>query len=84
MDSYCKNLASEDHPFVSPLLLPCKVLERFPPVRLVLSGIDPLHDDGYQFAYKLCMLNKDVKVIDNKLLPHGFLNFGLAPLLGGE
>jgi hypothetical protein len=49
-----------------------------------LAGIDPLHDDGYQFAYKMCMLNKDVKAIDNKLLPHGFLNFGLAPLVGGE
>jgi len=77
-------LKSEDHPFISPLFFPDVLLEKFPPVRISLAGIDPLHDDGYKFAYKLCQLGRDVKVIDNKLLPHGFLNFGLMPLIGGE
>lgn len=83
-NAYCKELVAEEHPFLSPIFLPEKLLAMFPSTRISLSGIDPLHDDGYQFAYKLCKLNKDVKVIDNKMLPHGFLNFGLAPLLGSE
>ena len=49
-----------------------------------LAGIDPLHDDGYKFGYRLWRLEKDIKIIDNKLLPHGFLNFGIAPLIGKE
>lgn len=82
--AYWSDLVAEEHPFLSPFFLPNKVLSFFPTTRIVLAGIDPLHDDGYQFAYKLSKLNKDVELIDNKLLPHGFLNFGLAPLLGGE
>lgn len=84
MDAYCSDLDPEEHPFVSPLLLPEKVLMRFPPTRISLAGIDPLHDDGYRLAYKLSKLDKDVKMVDNKLLLHGFLNFGLVPLIGGE
>jgi acetyl esterase/lipase len=82
--SYCQDLIAEEHPFLSPLFFPNVLLKRFPKVRMSLAGIDPLHDDGYQFAYKMVALNKDIRVVDNKLLPHGFLNFGLVPLIGGE
>ena len=84
MRAYLKDLIPQEHPFLSPFFFPDKVLEQFPPTRVVLAGIDPLHDDGYHFAYRLWMLGKDVKVIDNKCLPHGFLNFELAPFVGGE
>jgi hormone-sensitive lipase len=83
-NAYWKDLIAEEHPFLSPYFFPEKLLGQFPPTRISLAGLDPLHDDGYQFGYKLCKMHKDVRVIDNKLLPHGFLNFGLAPLLGGE
>lgn len=82
--AYCKGIDPEENVFLSPMFLPDKVLKKFPPTRMSLAGLDPVHDDGYKFAYKLCNLNKDVKVVDHKLLPHGFLNFGLAPLIGGE
>ena len=84
MRAYLRDLVPQEHPFLSPFFFPEKILEKFPPTRVVLAGIDPLHDDGYHFAYRLCMLGKDVKIVDNKLLPHGFLNFELAPFIGGE
>lgn len=53
INAYCKDLIAEEHPFLSPLFFPNKLLEKFPTTRMSLAGIDPLHDDGYQFAYKL-------------------------------
>ena len=53
INAYCKDLIAEEHPFLSQLFFPNKLLEKFPTTRMSLAGIDPLHDDGYQFAYKL-------------------------------
>ena len=65
-------------------MFPDQLLMKFPKTRISLAGIDPLHDDGYRLAYRLSNMNKDVKLLDNKLLLHGFLNFGLVPFIGGE
>lgn len=82
--AYCQGLVAEEHPFLSPIFFPDQLLSRFPSTRISLAGIDPLHDDGYELAYKLSKLNCDIQLIDNKFLLHGFLNLGLAPLVGGE
>jgi len=46
-------LSAEEHPFLSPLYFPDIILENFPTTRMSLAGIDPLHDDGYKFGYRL-------------------------------
>ncbi|CAI2387902.1 unnamed protein product [Moneuplotes crassus] len=83
-NAYCKDIDPDQNPFLCPMFLPDQILQRFPPTRISLAGLDPIHDDGYKFAYRLSNLGKDVICVDNKLLPHGFLNFGLVPLIGSE
>ena len=56
-------------------------LSQFPPVRLFLSGIDPLKDDGLFFLHKLLKNNVDVKAVEFRMMPHGFLSYAL-PIKG--
>ena len=83
-EAYCKEVDPDQNPFLSPVFLPNEVLINFPSTRINLAGLDPLHDDGYKLAYQLSCLNRDVKVVDYKMLPHGFLNFNLVPFIRGE
>ncbi|KAF1744142.1 hypothetical protein MXB_621, partial [Myxobolus squamalis] len=78
---YCKWSDSEQllyhdpsqDPLASPLLASPEVLKKFPSVRLLLADMDPLLDDGIEFAKKLLANNVDVKLDVVSDLPHGFL-----------
>ncbi|CAI2387602.1 unnamed protein product [Moneuplotes crassus] len=83
-EAYCKQVDADNNPFLSPVLLPKKVLENFPATRINLAGLDPLHDDGYKLGYQLACLGRDVKVRDYRFLPHGYLNFTHVPMLKQE
>lgn len=40
-------------PFLSPILINDNDLKRFPPVRIMIAGKDPLRDDSFKFALRL-------------------------------
>ncbi len=44
-----------------------------PPAFLVAAGIDPLHDDCFAYAARLCAAGVQAKVRDEPLLVHAFL-----------
>ncbi|CAD8096379.1 unnamed protein product [Paramecium primaurelia] len=62
-------------PLMSPSIASDEILVRFPPTRIVLGTNDPLHDESFRLANKLLKLGKDVKIIEYKWMPHGFLSF---------
>jgi len=64
--------------------MPEKVLAEFPTTRFVLAGADPLRDDGYAFGYRLGQQNIDIKILEFKELPHGFLNYDIVPFFAEE
>eukprot|EP00826_Nyctotherus_ovalis_P003372 TRINITY_DN10688_c0_g1_i7.p2 TRINITY_DN10688_c0_g1~~TRINITY_DN10688_c0_g1_i7.p2 ORF type:complete len:406 (-),score=106.63 TRINITY_DN10688_c0_g1_i7:98-1315(-) len=59
-------------PFLSPSLIPDEDLKKFPPVRILAAGRDPLRDESYRLINRLASLNKDAKLIEYRMLPHGF------------
>ena len=71
---------NEDY-FLSPLCIPDDILERFPPIRIMVGSIDPLRDLSYLFLQRWVKVNLDVKLTEFAHLPHGFLNYG-APVVG--
>jgi hormone-sensitive lipase len=84
LNAYWKDINSEEHEFMSPMLFPDKLLKRFPTFKCFLAGSDPLRDDGYKFAYKLFKLGREVAIAEYKKLPHGFLSFDIFPFLAEE
>ena len=58
-----------------------EALSKFPPVRLFLSGICPLKDDGLYFFHRLLKNGVNAKAKDLRLMPHGFMNY-LMPIVG--
>ena len=64
--------------------MPDKVLAEFPPTRIFLAGADPLRDDGYAFGFRLMKLQKDLRITEFKLLPHGCLNYDILPFMAEE
>jgi hormone-sensitive lipase len=63
---------SED-PFISPLVASDELLEKLPPVRLVVGSKDPLHDDSWRFLARLKKLNKDAKLVVHEHIRHAYL-----------
>ncbi len=53
IDSYRKDHNAEDDPFISPLYMNEKILERLPPVRIFVGSSDPFRDDCFLFLKRL-------------------------------
>jgi acetyl esterase/lipase len=81
LESYVKDACPEKDHFLSPGICPDHVLKRFPPIRILIAGNDPLRDESYKFTMKLLKNKVDVKVFEFICFPHGFLSFELP--LGG-
>ncbi len=60
-----------DHPYASPLK--AKSHANLPPAFLVACGLDPLHDDCFDYAEKLRANGIAAEVRDEPLLVHAFL-----------
>ena len=50
------NSEEKNSEFVAPILLQDEIIKKFPPVRFIISGLDPLRDSSYSFLYKLMFL----------------------------
>lgn len=60
---------------LSPALVPDEVLKRFPPVKIMVGARDPLLDQSIEFAQRLHLLEKDVRLMVYSGFGHGFLSF---------
>jgi len=63
----------DEDPFMSPILASDELLEKIPPVRLIVGTADPLHDDNLRFIQKLLKLKKDAKALVYENYIHGFV-----------
>ena len=63
--------------YVSPLCVTDEMLQRFPPVRIVIGTKDPLHDDCWRLTERLHSLHCDVHMTVFEGLVHGGMNFYL-------
>jgi len=43
----------DEDPFLSPIVVNDEILEKLPPVRLVIGTADPLYDDNLRFINRL-------------------------------
>lgn len=59
--------------FLSPLLTPKHILERFPPTYIMCGKEDPLYDNSLIFAHRLFEASVDVKLLSINCLAHGFM-----------
>jgi len=62
-------------PLLSPIHLSNELLERLPPIRMMVGENDPLHDECWRFVDKLRKLNKDIFLTVYKDMCHGFLGY---------
>ena len=53
LKSYIGNKNSLKNQFLSPVIADEEYLKKFPRVRMICSGIDPMRDTAYVFAYRL-------------------------------
>ena len=60
-----------------PRLSPCEARDHagLPPAVLAIAGIDPLRDEGLNYADQLARAGNEVTVLRYASLPHGFFNF---------
>ncbi len=66
-------------PLAAPLRAP--TLVGLPPATIILAGVDPLHDEGEQYAAALRAAGVTVTLRDFPTAIHGFVSFlGLAPI----
>jgi len=64
-------------PYISPTLIPDEDLIKFPPVRIMSAGRDPLRDESYKLISRLAKLKKDAKMIEYRNFPHAFWNLDI-------
>ncbi|MCD6475757.1 MAG: alpha/beta hydrolase [Anaerolineaceae bacterium] len=69
---YINEESDKQNPFVSPAL--ASDLSGLPPALIVAAEYDVLADDGRNYAQKLEAAGVDVKLIEAKGLPHGFVS----------
>ncbi len=81
LNSYRSEYHNEDDPFISPLYMKDEIIKLLPPVRILIGSSDPLRNDSLLFLNRMTKLNKDIKVIELKYFPHGFLNYDYSLLM---
>ena len=52
-----------------------------PPIKIVAGSSDPLRDDIIRYVHRLTELKKEVKLIEFKYFPHGFLNYDVPNMM---
>ncbi|MBF6599953.1 MAG: alpha/beta hydrolase [Dehalococcoidia bacterium] len=68
--------APDSEQWAQPLVSPLRGdLSSFPPACVVVGGIDPLYDDGVQFAERLRTAGRAVELHEYDGMPHDFMLF---------
>ncbi|CAI2359084.1 unnamed protein product [Moneuplotes crassus] len=66
-------MRDNEHYLLSPGITPDSMVSRYPPMRFLIAGLDPLRDDQIQFMMKMASCEIDVKAIEYRYLVHAFL-----------
>lgn len=69
---------SAKDPYISPTLITDDDLKKFPPVRLMIAGRDPLRDESFRLLCRLARLKKDAKMVEYRNFPHAFWNLDIV------
>lgn len=73
---YLKNTGNVNDIFVSPILCPQNILEKFPETELLIVDNDPLSFDSYRFADKLLQAGVNLHITKYPNVFHGALSLG--------
>ena len=68
-------------PYVSPIMMTDDDISKFAETRFLLAGRDPLRDESYRMIDRLLSAGKNVRYVEYRQLPHGFLNFACLHVL---
>ena len=63
--------------YISPLVTPDYILDKFPPTEIFICERDPLRDEGLKFAVKCIENGVKTRVRFFKYLCHGLLNMAM-------
>lgn len=69
-------LEGSTNPYLSPSKISDEVLAKFPPIKIITGGIDPLRDDSVLLLHRLLKNKAQASIIEMKNMPHGFLSLG--------
>lgn len=75
LEAYLQGNENVKDPTISPVFIEDQILQRFPPVRMIVGTEDPLHDECFRFAEKLLESGNDVKLALFSGAFHGGLNY---------
>jgi len=64
----------ENHYLLSPLYAPDDIIKKYPQIRMLIAGLDPLRDDCINFMVKLIKNKVDAHAIEYQHLMHAFIN----------
>jgi acetyl esterase len=70
---YLENEEDGDNPMASPLI--AENLTNLPPALMIVSGHDPLRDEGLEYARKLTEAGVPVEVVLYEEMIHGFISY---------
>lgn len=75
---YVPSEADRSHPYASPGNAPS--LKRLPPAIIAIATIDPLRDDGRDYALRLIEHGNRAESLEYPTMPHGFFSMAaVAP-----
>ena len=75
LEAYLQGNENVKDPTISPVFIEDQILQRFPPIRMIVGTEDPLHDECFRFAEKLLESGNDVKLALFSGAFHGGLNY---------
>ena len=78
LKTYLQGKENVNDPTISPIFIENHILQKFPPVRIIVGTEDPLHDECFRFAEKLLNSKNDVKLALFHGAFHGGLNFSFT------
>lgn len=75
LDSYLGHFQDVHNPLVSPSFINKEIMQKLPPVRILVGTQDPFHDECWRFTERLADCGQDVKLAVFAGASHGGLNY---------
>ena len=72
-------LTNKNHYLMSPIRLPQEILAKYPKVRMIVAGLDPLRDDAIRFTRRLVNAEVDIHTVEYRYLTHCFADHDRPP-----
>ncbi|CAI2383899.1 unnamed protein product [Moneuplotes crassus] len=69
----------KQHYTLSPKFIPKEILKKFPPIRMIICGLDPLRDEQIRFVYKCASFDLNIHATEYRYLTHMCLGHNQEP-----